>query len=271
MASVRFEHVTKRFGDVTAVRDLSLSIDDREFLVLVGPSGCGKSTTLRMLAGLEEVSEGEVHIGERRVTDDPPRHRNIAMVFQSYALYPPHDGLRQPRVQPEEPGGPSRRDRAAGPGGGGDPGHRRAPFASPAPSFRRRTPAGGPRAGDRARAAGVPHGRAALEPGCPASRLDPGGARQAAPPPPDDVRLRDARPGRGADHGYPHRGVAQRGARTGRRCADPLRPSREPVRRFLHRKSADEPDSGRRARRRRLDSRRGGRHGPRARRQWPAI
>ena len=88
MASVRFEHVTKRFGDVTAVRDLSLSIDDREFLVLVGPSGCGKSTTLRMLAGLEEVSEGEVHIGERRVTDDPPRHRNIAMVFQSYALYP---------------------------------------------------------------------------------------------------------------------------------------------------------------------------------------
>ena len=88
MASVRFEHVTKRFGDVTAVRDLSLSIDDREFLALVGPSGCGKSTTLRMLAGLEEVSEGEVLIGDRRVTDLPPRHRDIAMVFQSYALYP---------------------------------------------------------------------------------------------------------------------------------------------------------------------------------------
>ena len=88
MASVRFEHVTKRFGDVTAVRDLSLSIDDREFLALVGPSGCGKSTTLRMLAGLEEVSEGEVLIGDRRVTGLPPRHRDIAMVFQSYALYP---------------------------------------------------------------------------------------------------------------------------------------------------------------------------------------
>ena len=73
MASVRFEHVTKRFGDVTAVRDFSLAIDDREFLVLVGPSGCGKSTTLRMLAGLEEVSEGEIHIGDRRVTEPPPR------------------------------------------------------------------------------------------------------------------------------------------------------------------------------------------------------
>ena len=88
MASVRFEHVTKRFDGVAVVKDLSLNIDDREFLVLVGPSGCGKSTTLRMLAGLEEVSEGEVHIGERRVTNDPPRHRDIAMVFQSYALYP---------------------------------------------------------------------------------------------------------------------------------------------------------------------------------------
>ena len=88
MASVRFEHVTKRFDGVAVVKDLSLNIDDREFLVLVGSSGCGKSTTLRMLAGLEEVSEGEVHIGERRVTNDPPRHRDIAMVFQSYALYP---------------------------------------------------------------------------------------------------------------------------------------------------------------------------------------
>ena len=88
MASVRFEHVTKRFDGLAVVKDLTLDIEDREFLVLVGPSGCGKSTTLRMLAGLEEVSEGEVHIGERRVTDDPPRHRDIAMVFQSYALYP---------------------------------------------------------------------------------------------------------------------------------------------------------------------------------------
>ena len=88
MASVRFEHVTKRFDGQAVVNDLSLAIDDREFLVLVGPSGCGKSTSLRMLAGLEETSEGYIRIGDRVVTGVPPRDRDIAMVFQSYALYP---------------------------------------------------------------------------------------------------------------------------------------------------------------------------------------
>lgn len=88
MASVTFENVTKRFGDVTAVSDLSLEIEDKEFVVLVGPSGCGKSTTLRMLAGLEEITEGELSIGDRVVNDVPPKDRDIAMVFQSYALYP---------------------------------------------------------------------------------------------------------------------------------------------------------------------------------------
>jgi multiple sugar transport system ATP-binding protein len=73
---------------VTAVRDISLEIADREFVVLVGPSGCGKSTTLRMVAGLEEISKGDVFIGERRVNDVPPKDRDIAMVFQNYALYP---------------------------------------------------------------------------------------------------------------------------------------------------------------------------------------
>jgi multiple sugar transport system ATP-binding protein len=88
MASVTFEHVTKRFDKVSAVNDLSLRVEDGEFLVLVGPSGCGKSTALRCLAGLEEVSEGTIRIGERVVNDVPPKDRNIAMVFQSYALYP---------------------------------------------------------------------------------------------------------------------------------------------------------------------------------------
>ncbi len=88
MAEVRFEHVTKRFGDFTALRDFDLVIEDREFLVLVGPSGCGKSTALRMLAGLESVTEGSIFIGERRVNSVPPKDRDIAMVFQSYALYP---------------------------------------------------------------------------------------------------------------------------------------------------------------------------------------
>jgi multiple sugar transport system ATP-binding protein len=88
MAGVRFEQVSKVYGAVAAVRDLTLDIADGEFLVLVGPSGCGKSTTLRLLAGLEAMSSGRIFIGDRLVNDVPARDRDIAMVFQSYALYP---------------------------------------------------------------------------------------------------------------------------------------------------------------------------------------
>ena len=89
MARVRIEHVHKIYGGkVAAVKDVCLDIPDREFLVLVGPSGCGKSTTLRMVAGLEEISSGDIYIGDRRVNDVPPKDRDIAMVFQNYALYP---------------------------------------------------------------------------------------------------------------------------------------------------------------------------------------
>ena len=89
MASVTFNNVLKRYPNgFVAVQDLNLEIADKEFVVLVGPSGCGKSTTLRMLAGLEEISEGELMIGDRVVNDVPPKDRDIAMVFQSYALYP---------------------------------------------------------------------------------------------------------------------------------------------------------------------------------------
>ncbi|HEY6204018.1 MAG TPA: sn-glycerol-3-phosphate ABC transporter ATP-binding protein UgpC [Candidatus Limnocylindria bacterium] len=88
MATVTYDHVTKSFGDFTAVKDLNLQVRDEEFLVLVGPSGCGKTTALRMLAGLEEQSTGDIFIGERRVNDVAPKDRDIAMVFQNYALYP---------------------------------------------------------------------------------------------------------------------------------------------------------------------------------------
>jgi multiple sugar transport system ATP-binding protein len=88
MASITYDHIWKRFGEVVAVQDLDIFIEDKEFLVFVGPSGCGKSTSLRMLAGLEEISEGTISIGDRVVNDVPPKDRNIAMVFQSYALYP---------------------------------------------------------------------------------------------------------------------------------------------------------------------------------------
>ena len=89
MANIVLDGVTKVFGDeVIAVNNVSLEIGEGEFMVLVGPSGCGKSTILRILAGLEEVTAGELYIDEKQVTDLPPKDRDIAMVFQNYALYP---------------------------------------------------------------------------------------------------------------------------------------------------------------------------------------
>ncbi len=88
MAEIRLEKVRKAYGPVVAVHGVDLTIRDGEFIVFLGPSGCGKSTTLRMLAGLEEITSGKIFIGERDVTKLEPKDRNIAMVFQNYALYP---------------------------------------------------------------------------------------------------------------------------------------------------------------------------------------
>jgi len=88
LAKLVLENVSRRFGAVEAVKSVSLSIDDGEFVVLLGPSGCGKTTTLRMLAGLEDATSGDILIGDERVNEVPARHRDVAMVFQSYALYP---------------------------------------------------------------------------------------------------------------------------------------------------------------------------------------
>jgi len=88
MAGVLYENVTKHFGDVVAVNDLDMEVADKEFLVLLGPSGCGKTTALRLLAGLEELTQGNIYIEGQLVNDVPPKDRDIAMVFQSYALYP---------------------------------------------------------------------------------------------------------------------------------------------------------------------------------------
>ena len=89
MAKVSLKNVYKRYeGGFVAVSDFNLEIDDKEFIILVGPSGCGKSTTLRMIAGLEEITDGEIYIGDKLVNDVPPKDRDIAMVFQNYALYP---------------------------------------------------------------------------------------------------------------------------------------------------------------------------------------
>jgi multiple sugar transport system ATP-binding protein len=88
MAEVALRNIVKSYGEVVAVKNVNLDIPNHEFLVLVGPSGCGKSTTLRMIAGLEEITDGEIAIGGEVVNDLPPKDRDIAMVFQNYALYP---------------------------------------------------------------------------------------------------------------------------------------------------------------------------------------
>jgi multiple sugar transport system ATP-binding protein len=94
MAEIRMEHIKKNYGDVEVIRDFSLEIRDEELMVLVGPSGCGKSTALRMLAGLEEITGGDLFIGDKRVNETHPKDRDVAMVFQSYALYP-HMSVRE--------------------------------------------------------------------------------------------------------------------------------------------------------------------------------
>jgi ABC-type sugar transport system ATPase subunit len=88
MADIILKNISKQFGNVKAVDDLNLSIKDGEFFALLGPSGCGKTTTLRMIAGLEVPTHGEILIGDKDVTDEPARERDVAMVFQDYALYP---------------------------------------------------------------------------------------------------------------------------------------------------------------------------------------
>ena len=88
MADVTLRNLTKRWGEFVGVNNQSLEIHDHEFLVLLGPSGCGKTTTMRMIAGLEEPTDGEIWIGDRKVNDDLPKDRDVAMVFQNYGLYP---------------------------------------------------------------------------------------------------------------------------------------------------------------------------------------
>jgi multiple sugar transport system ATP-binding protein len=116
MSAVTFDEVTKKFGEVIAVDSFSLQIADGEFMVLLGPSGCGKSTALRMIAGLEEISSSILTIGERVINHIPPRDRDIAMVFQSYALYPHMTvakNIESPLVANKHEGGRRRASRVA--------------------------------------------------------------------------------------------------------------------------------------------------------------
>ena len=250
MAEIALEHITKRYGDgFEAVKDMNLDVADGEFMILVGPSGCGKSTALRMVAGLEDITDGELKIGGQVVNDKTPKDRDIAMVFQNYALYP-HMTVREnmgfalklakvPQAEIDQ-----KVER-----GGADPRPRAAPRPQAGQPLRRSAPAGRDGARDRAQPERVPDGRAALEPRREAARADahrdladPAAAR-------DDHDLRHPRPDRGADARRPDRGDARRGAAAGRTAAGALQPSDQPVRRRLHRLAVDELPA-RRARRR---------------------
>ena len=101
MAEIKLNNLTKRWGDFVGVDDQSLHIKDREFLVLLGPSGCGKTTTMRMIAGLEDPTAGEIWIGDRMVNDDLPKDRDVAMVFPELRPLSAHDDLRQHRLSAE--------------------------------------------------------------------------------------------------------------------------------------------------------------------------
>ena len=218
MASVTFDKASRIFAGSPrpAVDALDLEIADGEFLVLVGPSGCGKSTSLRMLAGLEEVDDGHIFIGDRDVTHLQPKDRDIAMVFQNYALYPHMTvgenmgfALKIAGKSKDEIGEPRRR-------GGQDPRPRAVPRPQAQGAVRRPAPAGGHGPGDRPLAAGVPHGRAAVEPRRQAAGADPHPDRLAAAAPGHHHRLRHPRPGRGHDDGRPGGGAQGRPAPAGR-------------------------------------------------------
>ena len=253
MAEIQLESLTKVYPDGTeAVTDLDLEVGAGEFVVFVGPSGCGKTTALRMIAGLETITSGDVKIDGQVVNDLPPKDRDIAMVFQNYALYPHMNAYKNMGFALKMRGAPEGRDRPSRPRGGAHPRAHGLAAEEAADAVGR--PASARRDGsrDRAQPAGVPHGRAALEPRREAPRRDAGGDRAHPARPRRDDGLRHARPDRGDDDGRPRRRDAERPPPAGRRAAGALRAAAQPLRRGVHRLAGDEP----RHRRRRARERR---------------
>ena len=242
MAGIVLDDVSKVYADgTTAVSELNLNIGDGEFMVLVGPSGCGKTTALRMVAGLEHISGGAIRIGERVVNDVPPKERDIAMVFQNYALYPHmtvYDNMafglklqKMPKAEIDE------RVRQAAT----ILGLEEYLAAQAESALRRSASARGDGPGDRAAPPGLPDGRAVVQPRRQAPGADAIRDRTDPARPRRDHDLRHARPGRGHDHGRPGRRDPQGRAPTGGYAADVVRPSEQPVRGGLHRIAGDEP------------------------------
>ena len=181
MARIEITDLHKSFGSIHVLKDITLTVEDGEFAVLVGPSGCGKSTLLRVIAGLEDLTGGELRIGGALMNDVAPRDRDIAMVFQSYALYPHLDVARNMGYALEIRRQPKARIAAAISEAADDP--RPDPAARPPSPGAVRRPAAARRHGPRHRAPpqGLPVRRAALEPRRAAARGDAHRDRQAAP------------------------------------------------------------------------------------------
>ena len=245
MAEVQLEKVSKIYPNgLPAVSNLDLDVAEGEFMVLVGPSGCGKTTALRMVAGLEDITSGTLRIGGRVVNDLAPKDRDVAMVFQNYALYPhmtvaenigfalklrkvPKDELNR---KVKDAARAARPDRLARTQAG--------------PAVRWPAPAGRDGPGHRARTVGVLDGRAAVQPRRQAARPD---ARRDLPHPAPGRRgdvLRHPRPDRGDDDGRPGGRAAQGRAPAVRHPQGALRTPGQPLRRRLHRLAGDEPVRG---------------------------
>ena len=226
MAEVVLTDVVKTYGTVTAVDNVSLTMEDGEFVTLVGPSGCGKTTTLNLIAGLLDITSGTIAIGGRVINDLDPKDRDIAMVFQNYALYPHksvYENLAFPLQDARREEG---RDRAQGAGGGGEPRHQGIAGSAAARALRRSAAARRARPRGGAEPAGLPDGRAALQPRRQAARPDARGDQATAPRPQCDRRLRHARPVGSDDDERPRRGDGRRAPSisTARRWRSSTRP-----------------------------------------------
>ena len=242
MADVRITGLHKRYaGGVHAVRGIDLVIPDRQFTVLVGPSGCGKSTLLRTIAGLEEADDGTIEIGGEVVNDMRPRDRDVAMVFQDYALYPHMTVAQQHRLRAEGAEVPTRRRSSKRvTARGRDARHHGAPRPLSAPAFGRPAPARRHRPRHRAQPEALPVRRAALEPRRAAARRDARRDQAAAPGDRHHDDLRHPRPDRGDDARRPDRADARRRDRAAGRAARPLRAAGDALRRRVPRLAAHE-------------------------------
>ena len=242
MASIALQRVDKVYpnGHV-AVRDLSLDIADGELLVLVGPSGSGKSTVLRLIAGLESLTGGRIVIGDHDVTDTPPQQRDLAMVFQNYALYP-HKSVGENLAFGLRVRGTDQAiiDQRVG-ADGSLARNRGAARPPPGRAVGGPAPARGARPCHRPRAAGVPARRAALESRSAAARGHPRRTGPAAPPPGRDDGLCDARSGRGYDARHADRRDERGRDRAGGGAARHVQPPGDGLRRGVRGVAGDEP------------------------------